>query len=63
MAKYQRKTTDEYELVYDYGYGDGHEVLSTYATLSEAKKGKQEYIENEGISPAIKHSRVKKEGQ
>ena len=57
---YQRKTVDEYQLVYDYGYGDGPEVLSSYDTLKEAKRDKQAYIENEGIYPIIKRRRIPK---
>ena len=60
MAKqYERKTYDEYELLYDYGYGDGLEVIDRCSTLSEAKADKRAYIENEGIYPAIQHRRIK----
>ena len=55
---YKRKTKDEFQLVYDYGYGDGPEVLSSYDTLKDAKADKQKYIENEGIYPAIKRRRL-----
>lgn len=34
---YKRKTEDVYEVVYDYGYGDGLEVLTQCSTMREAK--------------------------
>lgn len=58
---YQRKTIDLYELVYDYGYGDGLEVISSYYTIKEARIDKEAYIENEGICPAIRKRRIRKE--
>lgn len=58
---YQRKTEDEYRLEYDYGYGDGPEILGRYSTLSDAKNDKKAYIENEGIYPVIHKVRVRKE--
>ena len=59
MGAYKRKTYDEFDLVYDYGYGYGPETICTYSSLSEAKQGKKEYIENEGIWPVIVKRRVK----
>lgn len=59
---YERKTEDEYQLLYDYGYGDGLELLTTEFSLADAKKTKQEYIKNEGIWPVIKKVRVPKKG-
>ena len=61
MMAYQRKTEDEYRLEYDYGNGDGPEVLGTYSTLAAAKIDKKAYIENEGIYPVIHKVRVRKE--
>lgn len=58
---YQRKTEDEYRLEYDYGNGDGPEVIYTAVSLTEAKKVKKDYIENEGIYPVIHKVRVRKE--
>ena len=58
---YERKTKDEYRLMYDYGYGDGLELLTTEFSFAEAKKTKQLYIENEGIYPVIVRKRVKKD--
>lgn len=58
---YQRKTEDEYRLEYDYGNGDGPEVIYTAVSLAEAKKVKKDYIENEGIYPVIHKVRVRKE--
>lgn len=60
---YQRKTEDEYRLEYDYGCGDGMEVIYTAFSVSEAKKVKKDYIENEGIYPIIHKVRVPKEAQ
>lgn len=34
---YKRKTEDVYEVVYNYGYGDGLEVLTQCSTMREAK--------------------------
>lgn len=34
---YKRKTEDVYEVVYNYGYGDGLEVLTRCSTMREAK--------------------------
>lgn len=56
--KYERKTEDEYELLYDYGFGK--EVLSRYSTLREARADRKAYIENEGICPEIKHRLIPK---
>jgi len=59
---YVRKTTDEYEILADYGYGHGFEVVTTELTLKEAKQRKKEYIENDtaAIDVIIKKRRVKK---
>lgn len=43
---YIRKTKDEYQLLCNYGYGDGWEYVLAEDTLSEAKKRKREYMEN-----------------
>lgn len=58
MKQYKRKTVDEFDLLYDYGYGDGIEVICTCTTLEEARADKKAYIENEGIYPAIRKRRV-----
>ncbi len=55
---YQRKTEDEYELIYDYGCGK--EVIFRCSTYREAKADQKAYIENEGICPEIKHRLVPK---
>lgn len=34
---YKRKTEDVYEVVYNYGYGDGLEVLTQCSIMREAK--------------------------
>ena len=54
---YTRKTEDVYELVYNYGYGDGAEVISRYTSLAEAKADRRAYIENEHICPTIRKRR------
>ena len=54
---YTRKTEDFYELVYNYSYGDGPEVISRCSTLAEAKADKRAYIENEHIYPTIRKRR------
>lgn len=57
---YVRKTEDEYLVMYNYGYGDGAEVLSRCSTRKEAKDDVIAYIENERIVPYIKKHRVPK---
>lgn len=54
---YKRKTEDVYEVVYDYGYGDGLEVLAQCSTMREAKADRKAYIENEHICPMIRKRR------
>ena len=54
---YKRKTEDVYEVVYDYGYGDGLEVLTQSSTMREAKADRKAYIENEHICPMIRKRR------
>lgn len=54
---YTRKTEDVYEVVYDYGYGDGLEVLTRCSTMREAKADRKAYIENEHICPMIRKRR------
>lgn len=56
---YKRKTEDEYLVMYDYGYGDGIEVLTTCSTKKEARDNVRAYIKNEHIYPTIKKHRVK----
>lgn len=54
---YKRKTEDVYEVVYDYGYGDGLEVLTRCSTMREAKADAKAYIENEHICLMIRKRR------
>lgn len=54
---YVRKTEDVYDLEYNYGYGDGVEVIDHCATLAEAKANLRAYIENEHICPTIRKRR------
>ena len=55
---YVRKTEDEYRLVYDYGFGDGPEVLTTATSMQEAKQLRKDYVDNEHICPSIVKKRV-----
>ena len=57
---YTRKTSDEYEVLADYGYG--YEVVTTETTLNEAKQRAREYRENDTYAHdiKIKKRRVKK---
>lgn len=57
---YQRKTEDIYELRYNYGYGDGEEVIDRCKTRAEAKENQKRYLENEGICPKIIKKRYKR---
>lgn len=43
---YIRKTKDEYQLLCDYGNGDGWEYLIAENTMKEARERKREYMEN-----------------
>lgn len=43
---YIRKTRDEYQLLCNYGYGDGWEYVLSEDSMKEAKQRKKEYIEN-----------------
>ena len=56
---YQRKTKDEWCLMYNYGYGDGLEVICYCENYKDAKETRRDYIENEGIYPSIKCKRVR----
>lgn len=60
---YKRKTRDFWGLYFDYGYGDGLELISDNVTFAEARRTRQDYIENEHICPIIKkHREPIKEG-
>lgn len=52
---------DEYRLVYDFGHGNGLEVICTEYSLADIKRAKQWYIENTDIYPAIVRKRAGKE--
>lgn len=54
---YKRKTRDFWGLYWDYGYGDGLELISDNSTLAEARRTRKDYIENEHICPLIKKHR------
>ena len=54
---YVRKTEDVYDLEYNYGYGDGVEVIDHCATLAEARAARRDYIANEHICPTIRKRR------
>jgi len=57
---YTRKTTDEWEVLADYGYG--YEVVTTGTTLMEARQRVREYRENDAMAldVRIKKRRVPK---
>jgi len=59
---YVRKTTDEYDILADYGFGHGYEVVCTEETYKEAKQRAREYRENDtaALDIKIKKRRVKK---
>lgn len=58
---YQRKTADEYEILGNYGYGDGWEVVCSETTFVEARARLKEYNENEPQYPhKLKVSRYRK---
>lgn len=56
---YKRKTRDFWGLYWDYGNGDGIELICDNATFAEARRTRQDYIENEYICPLIKKHRVR----
>lgn len=57
---YIRKTTDEYEIQVNYGYGHGYECVTTEETWKEAKAQLKCYRENEPGTPfRIVKKRVK----
>lgn len=47
MARYTRKTRDEFDIEGNYGYGDGWEVVTCEETRREANRAVKEYRENE----------------
>ena len=49
---YTRKTTDEYDILANYGHG--YEVVTTETTLKEAKQRVREYWENDHYAQDIK---------
>lgn len=44
---YKRKTYDEFQLLGNWGYGDGWEYILAEDTLAEVKKRRKEYLEND----------------
>ncbi len=62
MTSYERKTRDEYDILGDYGYGHGPEVLTTEDTLREASHRLKEYRDNDRLvaNLRIRKRRVKK---
>jgi hypothetical protein len=49
---YTRKTTDEWEVLANYGYG--YEVVTTETTLKGAKQQAREYRENDVMALDVK---------
>lgn len=45
---YTRKTTDEYDVMADYGYG--YELVTTETALMEARQRVREYRENDAMA-------------
>lgn len=54
---YIRKTKDEYQLLCNYGYGDGWEYVTAEDTMGAIKQRKKEYVEN---MPQYQYKIVKK---
>lgn len=54
---YIRKTKNEYQLLCNYGYGDGWEYVTAEDTMSAIKQRKKEYVEN---TPQYQYKIVKK---
>lgn len=54
---YKRKTRDFWGLYWDYGNGDGLELICDSSTFAEARRNQRDYIENEHICPIIKKHR------
>ena len=44
---YKRKTEAEYEILGDYGYGDGLEIVCSESSWEDARNTLKEYRENE----------------
>ena len=57
---YTRKTIDEWEVLADYGFGNGNEVVTTEPTLMEARHRAREYRENDvmALDIIVKKRRV-----
>jgi len=61
---YTRKTIDEWQVLGNYGFGHGFEIVTAASTLKEAKSHLKEYRENEpGIPFKIVKKRLKIETQ
>ena len=54
---YKRKTTDEYDIMAD--YGQGWELVNCETTRKDARRSVKEYRENEGYPCKIVKHRVK----
>ena len=54
---YIRKTKDEYQLLCNYGHGDGWEYVIAEDTIKEARERKREYMKN---MPEYQYKIVKK---
>lgn len=55
---YQRKTTDEFHVQANYGYGDGWESVVVEETYKAAKEQKKCYMENDPRAYKIVTKRV-----
>lgn len=56
---YIRKTRDEWQLLGNYGFGDGWEILTCEDSRKEIRERLKEYRENEGGNYKIVCKRVK----
>ena len=59
---YVRKTTDQWDVLCDYGYGHGPEVVTSENTKKEAMQRAREYSENDTavLCVIVKKVRVRK---
>lgn len=58
---YIRKTYDEYQILQNFGYGDGWEEVSTEPTYKQANEAVKEYRQNQPEYPVkIKKVRIRK---
>ena len=59
---YIKKTVDRWDIMGNYGYGDGWECECSEYTYKEAKQRLKEYMENGGGRDRLEKHREKKDG-